>query len=514
LDQTISIVGFDPDGGRRLATTAADELVLLLECDRPDAGSSCHRLVDIHEVVIGRGNRRRYARDDRQLVLDVPDSRISKVHAFLRREGSSYYLCDANSKNGVTVNRARVQERRLLRDGDVIECGHTFFLFRSSRIRSTEEFFDVDYGIVDRARLPGMLTLHEPLAAQLRALRDVACSSVPVLVLGPSGSGKELIARAVHALSQRQGSFVGVNCAALPEELLAAELFGSRRGAFTGATEDRMGLIRSSDRGTMFLDEIGDLSLRAQPTFLRTLQEREVMPVGATRAIPVDLRLVAATHQDLDTLVASHQFRADLLARISGFIVRLPPLRERIEDLGILIGHLLTRHGPPGKPVPKVSVEAMRAILWHKWPLNVREIEQCLRTAIARSPERIDADHLPDNVRTPAESCEPQSHVLAPKPPSMPPPVPAPAPRAPLKLTPEQLARCDAVRTLLIEHRGNISQVARALGKDRVQIRRWIRQFGLSVKEFSGYELDHRRRSAPEPPRGGEWIRGSQVTGK
>src|SRR5262249_41268985 len=144
--------------------------------------------------------------------------------------------------------------------------------------------------------------------------------------------------------SGRPGEFVAVNCAALPQTLVESELFGYRKGAFSGAAEDRTGLIRSADRGTLFLDEIGDLSPPAQAVFLRVLQESEVLPVGATRPVKVDIRLLAATHRNLEALVAENRFRADLLARISGLTLSLPPLRERREDLGLIIGMLLRRH--------------------------------------------------------------------------------------------------------------------------------------------------------------------------
>ncbi|MDB4968890.1 MAG: Response regulator of zinc sigma-54-dependent two-component system [Myxococcales bacterium] len=462
LDNTISTISHS-NGPGDAAMAVADELIVLLECDRPHAGSSCHRLGDIDEVVIARGATRQVERSDGRLVVRIPDGRISTVHAFLRRDGASFFLHDAGSKNGVAVNGARV-DRHLLRDRDVIECGHTTLVFRVARARPVDAPADVDYADIVPA-VPGLLTLHAPLAAQFRALGDVATSSIPILVLGPSGTGKELVARGVHALAQRRGSFVGVNCGALPENLVEAELFGSRRGAFTGANEDRVGLVRSSDQGTLFLDEIGDLPLRAQPTLLRALQEREVMPVGATRPVPVDLRLVAATHHDLDALAKKQQFRPDLLARISGFIVKLPPLRERIEDFGILIGALLARHAAPPAPAPKVSIEAMRALLRYDWPLNIRELEYCLRAALALSPSRIDLAHLPDPVRNPP-----------PAPRSFPPAIA----RSSRDWTPEQLARREELRALLVEHRWNISQVARVMGKDRVQVRRWIRLFGLS----------------------------------
>jgi DNA-binding NtrC family response regulator len=449
------------------APVAADELVLLIECDRPDAGSTRHRLGSIDEVVIGRGSERKFERLGRRLLLRVPDGRISTTHARITRHDAAFFLHDAGSKNGVSINGVRV-DRQLLSDGDVIECGRTLFVFRLAKRRPSDEPDDLELAPSSAPAIPGRQTLHEPLAAQLRALEDVARSSIPVLILGPSGSGKELVARGVHALSQRRGPFVGVNCGALPENLVEAELFGARRGAFTGANEDRAGLVRTADEGTLVLDEIGDLPLRAQPALLRTLQEREVLPVGATKPVPVDVRLVAATHHDLEALVWQQQFRADLLARISGFVVRLPPLRERLDDIGLLIALLLRRHLPPQQPIPTISTDAMRVLLRHHWPLNIRELEHCVRAALVLASARIEVSHLPESVRNPAAPRSiARGSQLRPKRP----------------LTPEQLALRDDVRALLAEYRGNISQVARVMRKDRVQIRRWIRLFGLSTDE-------------------------------
>ena len=469
-DVTLSTISHG-DAPEDAVADVADELIVLAECDRPLAGSSLHRLHDVDEVVIGRGVRREHDRAGARLSLRIGDARISTVHATLRREGAGFVLVDERSKNGVVVNGRRV-ERQLLRDGDLVECGRTFFLYRTARPRPPDEPLDIETG-APRGRTDALVTLHEPLAAQFRALVDVARVPIPVLILGASGTGKELVARAVHDLSLRRGGFVGVNCGALAENLVEAELFGARRGAFTGANDDRPGLVRASDQGTLFLDEIGDLSVRAQPTLLRVLQEREVLAVGATRPLPVDLRVVAATHRDLDELVRDERFRADLLARLSGFVIRLPTLRERLEDFGLLTATLLARHAT--HPQPTISVEAMRVLLHHPWPLNVRELEHCLRAALALSPARIEVAHLPRSVREP--------DAAAPSPPAPTPP-PRTVPARPL--TAEQLARRAELLDRLTAHRGNISAVARELGKDRVQIRRWIRQYGIPLDELVG----------------------------
>ncbi|MGZ3443172.1 MAG: FHA domain-containing protein [Polyangia bacterium] len=208
------------------ATRTADELILLVDCDRPTMGSICSRLDGVGEVIIGRGTRREVERAGRRLAIKLPDGRVSTTHATISAEGAAFVLQDAGSKNGVIVNGARVT-RHLLRDGDLFECGRTFFRYRAARQRPASEPLDLDYA--DGARMAtGLFTFHEPLARQLRRLGEIARSTVPVLIAGASGTGKELVARAIHELSQRRGPFVGVNCGALPENLVEAELFGAR----------------------------------------------------------------------------------------------------------------------------------------------------------------------------------------------------------------------------------------------------------------------------------------------
>jgi DNA-binding NtrC family response regulator len=451
--------------------TAADELLLLLECDRPAAASMRHRLEDIDEVVIGRGTKREAIRQGRNLTIKVPDGRISTAHATLRREGPAIVLRDAGSKNGVLVNGVRVTSH-LLREHDVIECGHTLFLYRVSVVRPADEPRDVDCAALPEV-LPGLLTFHPPLAEQLAALPEIARTPIPVVVYGATGTGKELVARAIHTLSQRRGAFVGLNCGALPENLVEAELFGARRGAFTGAVENRTGLVRASDEGTLFLDEVGELPERAQPTLLRVLQEREVLAVGTVRPVAIDLRLVAATHRNLETLVEQQQFRADLLARISGVVLHLPMLRERLCDFGMLVSSLLVRHTPRHLPCATISVEAMRVLLRHPWSLNVRELEHCLRAALALSPQRIEVAHLPPSVRDAAAKPAPATTTTR------------PSGATPRPLTAEQQARRAELCALLAQTRGNLSEVARRMGKDRVQIRRWLKMFQISAADLA-----------------------------
>jgi transcriptional regulator with GAF, ATPase, and Fis domain len=254
---------------------------------------------------------------------------------------------------------------------------------------------------------------------------------------------------------------VPVNCGALPENLVESELFGYKKGAFSGAQTDHPGLVRAADGGTLFLDEIGDLPASSQAALLRVLQEREVMPVGGTRAVPIDLRVVAATHRDLDEMVADQAFRHDLFARLAGFRIQVPPLGERRADLGVLIGALHERLFPADHP--GFDIDAARLLLRYPWPLNVRELEQALATAqVLAGTELVRAEHLPDTVRS-----------------GRPPGAPRPVVLSEL----DQKVR-DQVVAALREHQGNVSAVARALDKDRKQIQRWIKRFGLDPATY------------------------------
>src|SRR3989442_1997706 len=233
-----------------------------------------------------------------------------------------------------------------------------------------------------------MATLSPAFALELERVATFARSQVPVLVSGETGTGKELIASAIHELSGRPGPFVAVNCGAIAPNLVESELFGYRKGAFSGALEDRPGLVRSSEHGTLLLDEIGDLPLAAQAALLRVLQENEVLPVGGTRPVKVDLRVVAATHRDLAALAAQDRFRRDLLARLDGARISLPALRERREDFGLILSALLEETAGEMARDVIFSPDAARTLLLHSWPLNVRELEKCIASAVLLARDR------------------------------------------------------------------------------------------------------------------------------
>jgi two-component system response regulator HydG len=271
--------------------------------------------------------------------------------------------------------------------------------------------------VVAEEVLTGILVESRAMRAVMRLIDRAAFSDTPILLMGESGTGKELLARALHTKSPRSlGPFLAVNCSAIPEALLESELFGHRRGAFTDARDDQPGLFQLAQRGTVFLDEIGDMAPALQGKLLRVLQEREVHPLGAPAPVPTDVRIVAATHRDLAALVTEGRFREDLLYRVNVIEVRVPPLRERPDDLGPLIRHLVGKHGAKvGKSDCTVSDDVMTVFRRHTWPGNVRELENVIeRALVLGAGPRITLDDLPDSVRDrPAHSGGPGSRRLA-----------------------------------------------------------------------------------------------------
>ncbi|QHE87777.1 sigma-54-dependent transcriptional regulator [Hydrogenophaga sp. BPS33] len=274
-----------------------------------------------------------------------------------------------------------------------------------------------------------------PSIVQIKArIGKVASSMAPVLILGESGTGKELVARAVHDCSHRSaGPFVAVNCGAIPENLIEAEFFGARKGAYTGATTDREGYFQAARGGTLFLDEIGDLPLAMQAKLLRVIQERRVRALGGVQEEAVDVRLVSATHRDLNALVQSGQFRQDLFYRLNVIGLRTPSLRERREDLPSLVSALLARLcAESGQSVPDLSPHALAWLLARDLPGNVRELENLLQRALALSSgETLEPDDFGDTdhaaIEIPTQPTPLAPADPAPRPPVSPPPADIPA---------------------------------------------------------------------------------------
>ena len=238
----------------------------------------------------------------------------------------------------------------------------------------------------------------DPETLSILALADrLAASEIPVLIGGPTGTGKEVLSRFIHARSPRaKGPFVAVNCAAMPETMLEALLFGHKKGAFTGASEASDGFFRAADGGTLLLDEIAEMPLALQAKLLRALQESEVVPIGATQPIRIDVRVIACANRDLPAEVAEGRFRADLFYRLNVFPLTLRPLRERTEDIAPLAFAMVLRHTPAAKSLPWLSDNALAALRLHGWAGNVRELENVVRRALvlAEGADEITAAHI------------------------------------------------------------------------------------------------------------------------
>ena len=245
---------------------------------------------------------------------------------------------------------------------------------------------------------PGAPIAADPESLSILALAErLAASEIPVLINGPTGTGKEVLSRFIHERSpRRNGPFVAVNCAAMPETMLEALLFGHQKGAFTGATNAAEGFFRAADGGTLLLDEIAEMPLQLQAKLLRTLQEGEVVPIGATQPIKIDVRVIACANRDLPTEVAEGRFRPDLYYRLNVFPLVLRPLRERADDIAPLAFALLLRHTPQGRDIPWLSEAALAMLKLHGWPGNVRELENVMRRALllADGAAQIEAAHI------------------------------------------------------------------------------------------------------------------------
>ncbi|MDI1428791.1 sigma 54-interacting transcriptional regulator [Polyangium sorediatum] len=466
MNETFTTTEDVPENELRAPARPLPFLFVVLHNDNPPLGGARYSLVGIDEITIGRGATRAASRVDeggaRRLVLRLPSSTVSRAHARLVRRKDEWLLEDLDSKNGCCVNGERVT-RAPIRDGDFIEIGSVVLRYRAALPAPPGADDDVDSALRP-PEASGLASLVPAVAAGLGTLVRIARLPISTLLLGETGTGKEVLARGIHALSGRPGPWVAVHCGGLTSSLVESQLFGHVKGAFTGAHRDEPGYIRSADGGTLFLDEIGDLPLPAQATLLRALQEREVVPVGGTRPTLVDVRVLAATHKSLDLLCLQGEFRSDLLARLAGYKHMLPPLRERIEDLGILIGDLLRHTNVPGAREARLSVTAGRRLLSHAWSLNIRELKQVLTVGVGLAERGVvELSHLPEGV------------------------VKAPAKLGPEKDVPSSTEELRAqLVSLLQTHRGNVTAVSRILGKSRIHIHRWMEKCGVDPNDYRG----------------------------
>jgi transcriptional regulator with GAF, ATPase, and Fis domain len=466
-------------------------------------------LLEERDLVIGR---------DPSAHLCIPEAAVSRMHARVHFRDGSWMVTDLGGRNGTIVDGEFVQEMPLehlheIRIGDAIfkfvQAGaESYARYRiDGMVLGEPEEATVDTSSVRMPTSDGPWRSSNTLVGGYqidriaRALKRVAKSGIAVILLGESGTGKEVFARELHAWSGRRGPFQAINCAAIPAPLLESELFGYKRGAFSGADRDKIGLFRAADGGTLFLDEIGDMPMEAQAKLLRVLQSKEVFPVGATQPERIDVRVVCATHRDLNRLQREGRFRGDLYARLNEYSVVLPPLRERKEDIYALCRALLLRHG---RPDLTLAFPFMTGLLHYDFPFNVRELEGLIKRgiALAEGPELV-AAQLPDEVKE-AMRTYGQKKQAAPWPtpphafsPTIPasgfaPPGAAPTSRSPLELAGASSVRLprggmpteQELRTMLVHHRGNVAAVGREFGRERMQVHRWMRRYGIDADEY------------------------------
>jgi DNA-binding NtrC family response regulator len=441
---------------------AKSYLFVVLEGDRPLAGGARFGLDGVDEILIRRGERRAASTEKRdgtvRLTLTLESPLLSRLHARLRRDPDGWIVEDAGSRNGTYLNGVRV-ERGLLGPDDVLEIGYTFLVIRIYQQRTDRSTPDTDSAALE-GEDPAFRTLVPSAAARLADLRRVARSSISVLLWGETGTGKEVLARGLHELSLRPGPFVAINCSTLTNGLAESQLFGHVRGAFSGAVSDSVGFVRAAEAGTLLLDEIGDLAGVLQGGLLRVLQEREVIPVGRARPQAVDVRFVATSPTPLDAAVGQGRFRSDLLARLSGFVHEMTPLRERREDLGLLAAALLRKAGASDGDRLCIAPETGLRLVRHRWPFNIRELEQVLvRSRLLSS----------DGVMY-AEPIAARRSDTAPLPSRV--------------LSPTERELRERITEALATTRGNVTQAARTLSKGRVQVHRLMRRLKIDPKVF------------------------------
>jgi DNA-binding NtrC family response regulator len=299
------------------------------------------------------------------------DARMSLRHAEVRLEAGRVLVRDLGSGIGTRLNGQLLVGERALEPGDVLRLGDTLLVYAPSS----------PYSVIPEPELVGGSAT---MIAVRRSVDAVALRKHMVVVTGETGTGKEVVARLVHQRSGRTGPFIAVNCGTFTEGLLASDLFGHVRGAFTGAVSDQQGLFRAARGGTLLLDEVAEIPMVMQANLLRVLEMREVRPVGGTRDVATDVRVIATSNRELIELVQAGRFRSDLYSRMAQWTILLPPLRERREDIPALTSHLLARCDGAGR---KLTPDLAEALLVHDWPLNVRGLLTVLSVAVVSTPE-------------------------------------------------------------------------------------------------------------------------------
>jgi transcriptional regulator with GAF, ATPase, and Fis domain len=436
----------------------------------PDTSGSVTRL-DKARIVLGR---------DEGCDARLSGGGTSRRHAEILQRGPIFIIRDLGSTNGVFVNGLRVSDAPFSA-GDLLRVGDWIAAVVS--MPAPDETIPV-FGEFAPGLLGGPV-----LRPTFEVVRRIAPTTLPIVVEGETGTGKEVLSRAIHDLSGRTGPFVAVNCAALPEALAESELFGHRKGAFTSADRASPGVFRAAEGGTILLDEVVDMPLALQAKVLRVLEQREVMPLGESRPMPVDVRVVAAAQWPLQQAVAERRFRGDLLARLNGVTVRMPPLKERKQEIPFVFQHLLRRHSAGASP--PLDARLVEQLCLYDWPFNLRELDLTARRLLALHGTEpvLRRSHLPEEVL----SALPRSSR------SEPPPERSSA-AAPSALSPESAeeavsrdvqderdfaALVEALRT----NSGNVARAAAAVGISRQRAYRLMESRpGVRLEELRAKE--------------------------
>lgn len=429
--------------------------LLLVHGPNPRAVGSVH-LLDELPLTLGRASEFEHERG-----VTLPDSHASRRHAIIEATAHGTRVRDLGSSNGTYVN-GRATPSAELNEGDVLRVGSHLFVIQVLDQATRQAM------TTTRRSYPGLIGESCALLRVSSEIERFARKPFPVLILGQTGVGKEVVARAIHDASGRTGAFVPINCASLPANLIESELFGHEAGAFTGAQHERAGLFDEAEGGTILLDEIGDMPPALQVSLLRVLATGEIRRVGGRRPRRTNARVVAATHVDLASKVEQGSFRGDLYARLRGAVIQVPRLRDRREDILRLAATFLTRAGAAAG----LSAAAAEALLTYDWPFNVRELEQVMTVAAAeiRRGEVVDTEQLPSFLK--AKPAKPLSQQ-------------EPRPVAPhhvaeiLRVAPSLKPSAEDLRSVLRHFDGNVAQAAAYFRKDRRQIYRWCEQMGI-----------------------------------
>jgi transcriptional regulator with GAF, ATPase, and Fis domain len=419
--------------------------------------------------------------DENDIVLH--DDTVSRLHCRIVQEDTGYVLVDQQSTNGTFVNNVRVREA-FLHPGCTIAVGQSKLLFNAR---------DEEVAIVpaDHDRFGLLIGGNAKMREIYAIIERIAVTATTVIIEGETGTGKEVVAQTIHDISpRRNGELIVFDCGAVPPNLVESELFGHEKGSFTGAVMSRPGLFEMADGGTLFLDELGELPLDLQPKLLRALEQREVRRVGSSKAIKVDVRIIAATNRKLDEEVRERRFRQDLYYRLSVVKLRLPPLRERDDDVPLLAQHFLDtgpyNRGPDGtRRVRGISRAALDCLRAYSWPGNVRELVNVLERAVSFCDgELIDTGDLPEHVREVEASASPRRSRVSTE-------VALPTTGTPsdlldngvnFKEAKEQWVSSferDYIESLLKRHGGNISHAAREADIDRKYLRRLMKKYDI-----------------------------------